>query len=115
MTNIRIILLLICAISVGACSHSKQTTAQVVQSPQAEHNVSIGHGAALFSANCSACHGATGREGGIGPSLTHEGRKMNLEATIAWIKNPAPPMPKLYPSPLREQDVADVAAYVESL
>ena len=51
----------------------------------------------------------------ITPALTHENRRMDIEFTIAWIKNPNPPMPKLYPSPLSEQDVVDVAAYVESL
>jgi mono/diheme cytochrome c family protein len=40
---------------------------------------------------------------------------MSLEATLAQIKNPAPPMPKLYPSTLSEQDVNDVAAYVQTL
>lgn len=47
--------------------------------------------------------------------MTHENRRIDIEFTIAWIKNPNPPMPKLYPSPLSEQDVVNVAAYVESL
>ena len=64
------------------------------------------HGAALFTANCARCHGATGREGGFGPSLTNESRKVDTEFAIAWIKNPNPPMPKLYPSRLSKQDVA---------
>lgn len=34
---------------------------------------------------------------------------------MAWIKNPTPPMPKLYPKPLNEADVQAVAAYVETL
>ncbi len=41
--------------------------------------------------------------------------RKNQAAAVAWIKNPQPPMPKLYPSPLSEKDVSDVAAYVESL
>lgn len=40
---------------------------------------------------------------------------MNAESMIAWVENPQPPMPKLYPSALSDQDVADVAAYVGSL
>ncbi|GAC1312621.1 MAG: hypothetical protein NVSMB21_23350 [Vulcanimicrobiaceae bacterium] len=73
------------------------------------------HGMAIFGQNCSSCHGAAGAGGGIGPSLKGEKARKDTTAAIAWIKNPAPPMPKLYPAPLNESDVADVAAYVESL
>ena len=40
---------------------------------------------------------------------------MNLDEVVAFIKNPKAPMPKLYPAPLSEQDVADAARLVESL
>ena len=73
------------------------------------------HGKTIFSANCASCHGATGHEGGVGPSLTNEKSKKNYQQTIAWIHNPQPPMPKLWPSPLNDKDVQDVAAYVQSL
>ncbi len=73
------------------------------------------HGSQLFSQNCSSCHGANGSGGGIGPKLVGEKTRKNYEATVAWIKNPQPPMPKLYPSPLSEKDVDDAAAYVQSL
>ena len=72
-------------------------------------------GKTLFVADCSQCHGATGTEGGIGPSLHDERTRKGEAAAIAWIENPQPPMPKLFPGTLREKDVADVAAYVESL
>ena len=73
------------------------------------------HGKSIFTANCASCHGATGTEGGVGPSLKNEKSRKNYAQTVAWIKNPQPPMPKLYPSPLGEKDVADVAAYVQTL
>ena len=73
------------------------------------------NGKKIFSANCSSCHGATGKEGGVGPSLKGEKSRKNFAAAVAWIKNPAPPMPKLYPSPLNAKQVNDVAAYVETL
>ena len=73
------------------------------------------HGALVFSSNCASCHGATGVEGGVGPSLKDEKKRKDMGAAVAWIKNPQPPMPKLYPDPLSQKDVADVAAYVESL
>jgi mono/diheme cytochrome c family protein len=86
--------------------------------PVAGQAVAMGdakHGAAIFSQNCSSCHGANGAGGGIGPVLKNEKSRKNYDATIAWIKNPQPPMPKLYPAPLSESDVADVAAYVQTL
>lgn len=72
------------------------------------------HGSQVYSANCAACHGARG-QGGFGPSLIGEKTRKDAAAAIAWIKNPKPPMPKLYPAPLGEKDVEDVAAYIESL
>jgi mono/diheme cytochrome c family protein len=72
-------------------------------------------GETIFTANCASCHGAKGAGGGVGPSLKGEKSRKDTAAAVAWIKNPQPPMPKLYPSPLSEKDVADVAAYVESL
>lgn len=73
------------------------------------------HGKQIFTQNCAQCHGASGTEGGVGPSLKTEKSRKDTAAAVAWIKNPQPPMPKLYPTPLDEKDVADVAAYVESL
>jgi len=68
----------------------------------------------IYMENCAACHGA-GAQGGVGPNLHGEQARKDTAAAIAWIKNPRLPMPKLYPNPLSEQDVDDVAAFVESL
>jgi mono/diheme cytochrome c family protein len=73
------------------------------------------HGRAVFAQNCASCHGADGRGGGLGPALIGEKTHKDLSSAIAFIKNPTAPMPTLYPSRLSERDVADVAAYVESL
>jgi alcohol dehydrogenase (cytochrome c) len=72
------------------------------------------HGKSIYMQNCASCHGATAN-GGVGPALKGEKSRKNMAQAIAWIKHPQPPMPKLYPSPLSEKDVRDVAAYVESL
>jgi len=72
------------------------------------------HGRQIFMQNCATCHG-TRAEGGVGPSLKNERAKKDLAKAQAWIKNPRPPMPKLYPGTLTEKDVLDVASYVESL
>jgi mono/diheme cytochrome c family protein len=72
-------------------------------------------GAVVFAAHCALCHDTTGREAGPGPSLTGERRRKSYDETVAWIENPRPPMPMLYPQPLSESDVRDVAAYVQKL
>lgn len=87
----------------------KETGKTVAAAPDAVH------GKQVFTTNCSSCHGAVGTEGGVGPSLKNEKSRKDLAKTIEWIKNPQPPMPKLYPSPLGEKDVADAAAYIQTL
>jgi mono/diheme cytochrome c family protein len=75
----------------------------------------VQRGRALFEKSCANCHGASGVEGPIGPSLRGESRRKDLDATIVWIHHPRPPMPTLYPSPLTAHDVIDIASYVQSL
>ena len=87
---------------------SATSTSKVSGSAQGDAS----HGKTVFAQNCTRCHGA---EGGIGPALKNEKSRKNYAQTVAWIKNPQPPMPKLYPDTLGEKDVADVAAYVQSL
>jgi mono/diheme cytochrome c family protein len=72
-------------------------------------NVERGH--ALFANVCSTCHGARGNliEG---HNLATLRERRTLESTVAFIKAPVAPMPKLFPSNLNEQDVVDLAAYL---
>jgi mono/diheme cytochrome c family protein len=72
-------------------------------------------GEGIFAANCAGCHGTQGSGGGVGPSLRDESRRMNFETLASWIQDPEPPMPKLYPTPLNDAQVRDIAAYVETL
>ena len=72
----------------------------------------IGHGKAIYGQICVSCHGADGTAVKDHDLRTVNERK-DLAATIAFIKDPQPPMPKLFPSPLSEGDVADVAAYLQ--
>jgi len=73
------------------------------------------NGQLVFNTNCATCHGAGGRSGGVGPSLIDENQRQDLQQTIVWIENPGPPMPALYPSPLSEREVEDVAAFVQTI
>jgi mono/diheme cytochrome c family protein len=73
------------------------------------------HGRTIYAVNCAGCHGQTGAEAIVGPPLRHLKRRMTFAQAVAWIKDPRSPMPKLYPDTLSAKDVADVAAYVETL
>jgi alcohol dehydrogenase (cytochrome c) len=72
------------------------------------------HGAVLFR-SCQPCHGSDGKNvAGFDLSTVHS--RMNIAQLIAWIKNPAPPMPHVFPDPLDEQDeidIRDIAAYLD--
>lgn len=73
----------------------------------------------IFGKVCAACHGAQA-EGGTGPSLSGLSARLDFDATVRWIEDPAAvkpgtAMPKLYPSPLDTAQVRDVAAFVQSL
>jgi mono/diheme cytochrome c family protein len=110
-----------CAKNTEQTSTSTSATSATTSGPTTMTNAAAGaqgdaaHGKTIFSTNCANCHGAVGTEGGIGPSLKNEKSRKNYRATIAWIKNPQPPMPKLFPDTLNEKAVDDVAAYVQSL
>ncbi|HEV3157124.1 MAG TPA: cytochrome c [Candidatus Baltobacteraceae bacterium] len=75
-------------------------------------------GKVVFAQSCAGCHGANA-QGGVGPDLhgklTNPVMERTSQALEAWIKDPKPPMSKLYPASLNDQDVADVAAYLKSL
>ncbi len=104
----------VAALAAG-CAHSDAQTA-AGSTPAA--GAALGdqsRGAEVFRANCAVCHTANGAAAGVGPSLVKEKQRKNYDQTVAWIEAPDPPMPKLYPAPLSQKDVQDVAAYVESL
>jgi mono/diheme cytochrome c family protein len=69
-------------------------------------------GKALYLSVCATCHGESG-QGIPGHPLTHPKSRLDFEATVARIKQPKAPMPKLYPGQLADHDVADLAAYLQ--
>jgi mono/diheme cytochrome c family protein len=80
----------------------------------AKQGAAVERGALAYAANCSGCHAQHG-QGSVGPELTGERHHKNEQQTVAWIKQALPPMPRLYPHPLSDRDVDDVAAFVMSL
>jgi mono/diheme cytochrome c family protein len=104
-----------CVVAAAACSRGGSASSTASASPAPVIAGDARAGRQLFAADCAACHGATGVEGGVGPSLKNERLRKSDAQAIAWIEDPLPPMPKLYPVPLTDADVANLAAYVESL
>ena len=98
---------LVTALATGCAHHTAGTTDSLAGSVQ--------RGRALFVKTCANCHGPTGVEGGMCPSLRGERRRKDLDATIVWIHYPQPPMPTLYPAPLTDAEVVDIASYVQTL
>jgi alcohol dehydrogenase (cytochrome c) len=89
---------------------------KALPAPEARQGGTVGapnadHGHALYAQVCSTCHGAGGNliEG---HNLATLRDRRSLESTVAFIKAPLAPMPKLYPLTLNEQDVTDLAAYL---
>jgi len=76
------------------------------------HARSLANGRKLYGQICVSCHGASG-------DMLNEHRLSTLRsrrdaaATVSYIKDPKPPMPKLYPDLINEQAVADVASYLQ--
>jgi ubiquinol-cytochrome c reductase cytochrome c subunit len=106
---------LMLAIVMTACSSAVAERTSTAAGTSATTGGEKENGRRLFTANCSSCHGATGTEGGYGPSLRNLRERMNYAAAVSWIEDPEPPMPKLYPRTLSDTQVRDLAAYVETL
>ncbi len=101
--------------SVASAAPTAKATATVTSTPAAVAVTGdIARGHSLYEQHCANCHGVDA-QGGMGPSLQNEDSRKNLAQTVAWIKNPALPMPNLYPGTLSDKDVLDIATYVQSL
>jgi cytochrome c6 len=68
-------------------------------------------GAAVFSENCSTCHGATGHGGNGGPDLTTMPLAQTEEGAIQQVTNGGGGMPP-FGGVLSEEEIENVAAYV---
>jgi len=73
-------------------------------------------GKQVYVQACLGCHGPEGDKI-AGIDLKAVKSRMNAEQIAAFIVNPAPPMPKLFPEPRTaddDRDIEDVAAFVAS-
>lgn len=71
----------------------------------------IGAGRRLYGQVCAACHGPDGNLI-ADKHLSSLATRLDLAATVRYIKDPKAPMPKMFPDLLTEQNVRDVAAFV---
>jgi mono/diheme cytochrome c family protein len=101
----------------GAAAGCSRHGARQAASPPAVSvpGADFGRGKAVYEAQCAACHGRRGIGGPVGPSLQNENVRRPYRSVYALVRDPAPPMPKLYPARLSAADLRDVSAYVESL
>jgi alcohol dehydrogenase (cytochrome c) len=72
---------------------------------------SLANGRTLYSQICMSCHGSDGNML-ADHKLQNLRPRRDLAATIAYIKEPKAPMPKLFPDLISEQSVIDVAHYL---
>jgi alcohol dehydrogenase (cytochrome c) len=82
------------------------------QAADAPAGTPLARGRKLYAQVCTTCHGLNGNFV-AGHELSTLRQRRDLDATIQYIKDPKPPMPKLYPALLDDQAVADVATYVQ--
>jgi len=71
-------------------------------------------GRQVYAQACAACHGPDGDKI-MGRDLRSVGLRMNSAQISSFIRNPAPPMPRVFPAPRTqedERDLRDVAAFV---
>jgi mono/diheme cytochrome c family protein len=85
--------------------------------PLAAHSAPSGnakHGQQLFlTVGCSECHGTAG-QGGAGPHLATP-HPLPAAVIRAYIRDPAGQMPPYAASVLSDADIADIAAYLQSI
>jgi cytochrome c553 len=91
---------------------------RAAQSPAAPAGVPVGNAEAgkahwaLGNTSCRNCHGGDG-EGAFAPALA--GRKLTYEKFRAYVRNPIGRMPSYIEKELTDQEIADMAAYFDSL
>jgi len=72
----------------------------------------VARGKERFRTLCADCHGTDGSLLANADLRTLKLRR-NHAATVGFLHNPKPPMPRLYPQILDDRAVADVVAYLE--
>ncbi|MBV9271078.1 MAG: cytochrome c [Candidatus Eremiobacteraeota bacterium] len=114
MVSQRVVAFFTLAVVLSGCGRFHRPNGAVTASPTA-FRADVGRGQTIYAAQCAACHGVSGANGPIGPSLLRERRRHTPSQIEAIVRDPDPPMPKLYPGTISDRDVKDVSAYVAGL
>jgi len=114
MVSKRLVAFFTFALALSACGRFSHSRESATSSP-ATLRADAGRGRAVYTTQCAACHGVSGANGPVGPSLVKVKKRLSAAQVEAIVRDPDPPMPKLYPGTLSDRDVKDVSAYVESL
>jgi len=109
------IIFTILAAAFAGCSAHRGARTESSSPPLTAATADSGRGRTIFATQCAACHGEAGRGGPVGPALVRERKRRTFTEVRDAVRDPDPPMPKLYPGTLSARDVNDVTAYVESL
>lgn len=123
LTGIAIgVVLMLMLAGVGVFKNDKPLTAALATSDRQSYNQipsdryteTIKQGAALFNANCSACHAGGGYEiTGIGPRLSNNGKAKDasyVQHLVRWGYNPMPAYSK---EQLPDTDLYKITAYLQ--
>lgn len=102
------------AVLIAASAHA--TPAPVTQAETAAAGASAAEpdairGQKAFRRYCAVCHGMRA-EGGVGPSLQGVGKRLTQQQITDQIVEPRGSMPRLYPSPMSDEMLSDVTAYL---
>ncbi|HET6896240.1 MAG TPA: cytochrome c [Candidatus Baltobacteraceae bacterium] len=104
------------AAACAAAGCSRHGAAKTASAPSVSvSGADLTRGKAVYEGQCAACHGERGVGGPIGPALVNESARRAYRSVYSIVLDPAPPMPKLFPSRISQTDVRDVSAYVETL
>jgi mono/diheme cytochrome c family protein len=74
-------------------------------------NSAMANGRRLYGQVCASCHGDDGNFI-ADHKLSTLGARRDLASTIAYVKDPKAPMPKMFPELLNEQSVVDVSMWI---
>jgi ubiquinol-cytochrome c reductase cytochrome c subunit len=94
--------------STPALAQSAAPSAQGAGAGDAERGKAI-----FLKDDCYTCHGTTGAGGVAGPQLAHQG--LNVDIIKQQIRNPQTQMPSYSDKILSDAEIADIAAYIQSL
>jgi mono/diheme cytochrome c family protein len=108
-------LIAVLALAVLADCNAVSESGTAIVAGKAQRAGDSKRGALVFASTCAACHAAGGVGGNRGPSLQGERDRLDYAALVSWVEDPQPSMPKQYPKTLSDQDVLDVASYVDTL